>query len=321
MPVARALKAAVELGIVSAAFVLAYLLRFDLEPDPADWARLWHALPIAIAAKAAALWYFGLFGNWWWRYVGIPDLVRIGSAMTVASLGTAVGVLALLVGFPRSVFAIDWALSAVLLLGVTAASRILREWGATNESRRHGRRTLILGAGEAGVRLVRELRGNAQLGLRPLGFVDDDPAKAGGWVQGLRILGTRHDLSDLAARLHVEEIVIAIPSAGRQQIREIVDACKATALPFRIVPATRDILKRDGGERRLRSVQIEDLLGRPAVRFDTEPVESALRGRIVLVTGAGGSIGSELSRQVATCGPERLIVLDRYENSLYYLDQ
>jgi FlaA1/EpsC-like NDP-sugar epimerase len=321
MPVARALKAAVELGIVSAAFVLAYLLRFDLDPDPADWARLWHALPIAIAAKAAALWYFGLFGNWWWRYVGIPDLVRIGSAMTVASLGTAVGVLALLVGFPRSVFGIDWALSVVLLLGVTAASRILREWGATNESRRHGRRTLIVGAGEAGVRLVRELRGNAQLGLRPLGFVDDDPAKAGGWVQGLRILGTRHDLPDLAARLHVEEIVIAIPSAGRQQIREIVDACKATGLPFRIVPATRDILKRDGGERRLRSVQIEDLLGRPAVRFDTEPVESALRGRIVLVTGAGGSIGSELSRQVATCGPERLIVLDRYENSLYYLDQ
>jgi FlaA1/EpsC-like NDP-sugar epimerase len=321
IPVARALKAAVELGIASAGFVLAYLLRFDLDPDRVEWARLWSALPIAVAAKAAALWYFGLFGNWWWRYVGIPDLVRIGSAMTVASLGTAVATLALLVGFPRSVFAIDWALSVILLLAVTAASRVLREWGAANESRRLGRRTLVIGAGEAGINLVRELRGNAQLGLRPLGFVDDDPGKAGGWVQGLRILGTRHDLSDLAARLHVEELVIAIPSAGRRQIREIVDACKATGLPFRIVPATRDILKRDAGETRLRGVQIEDLLGRPAVRFDTAPVESALRGRTVLVTGAGGSIGSELSRQVATCGPAHLVLLDRYENSLYYLDQ
>jgi FlaA1/EpsC-like NDP-sugar epimerase len=321
MPVARTLKAAVELGIVSAAFVLAYLLRFDFEPDPADWARLGHAFPVAVASKAVALWYFGLFGNWWWRYVGLPDLVRIGSAMTCASLGTAVGALTLLVGFPRSVFAIDWALSILLLLGVTAASRVLREWGAANESRRLGRRTLIIGAGEAGVRLVRELRGNAQLGLRPLAFVDDDPAKAGGWVQGLRILGTRHDLPDLTARLHVEEIVIAIPSAGRRQIREIVDACKATGLPFRIVPPTRDILKRDAEQTRLRGVQIEDLLGRPAVGFDTAPVETALRGRTVLVTGAGGSIGSELSRQVATCSPACLVLLDRYENSLYYLDQ
>src|SRR6059036_2701874 len=229
--VARMLKGGVELGIVSAAFVLAHLLRFDFAPAPDDWARLWRVLPIAVACKAIALWYFGLFGNWWWRYVGIPDLVRIGAAVTLASLGTAVATLALLTGFPRSVFAIDWALSALFLLGVTAASRVLREWGVVSAARRVGRPIVIVGAGEAGVRLVSEVRRSAQLRLRPLGFVDDDPAKVGGWVQGLRVLGTRHDLPELCARLQAEEIVIAIPSAGRQQIREIVDACKATALP------------------------------------------------------------------------------------------
>jgi FlaA1/EpsC-like NDP-sugar epimerase len=319
--VARVLKGGVELGIVTAAFVLAHLLRFDFSPAPGDWARLWQALPLAVAAKAIALWYFGLFGNWWWRYVGIPDLVRIGAAVTLASLGTAVATLTLVTGFPRSVFGIDWALSALFLLGVTAASRVLREWGVVSAARKAGRPILIVGAGEAGVRVVGELRRSAQLRLCPLGFVDDDPAKAGARVQGLRVLGTRHDLLELCARHPVEEIVIAIPSAGRRQIREIVDACKETGLPVRIVPPSRDMLSRDARDARIRNVQIEDLLGRAAVRLDTAPVEAALRGRRVLVTGAGGSIGSELCRQVATCGPARLILLDRYENTLYYLDQ
>ena len=313
----RLLKAAIELWMVVAAFVLAYLLRFDLAPDPEDWARLGPALVIALAAKASVLWYFGLFGNWWWRYVGIPDLVRMAGAVTVATVGTTVGVLALVPGFPRSVLAIDWALSALLLFGVTAASRVLHEWGAS--TRRAGRPVLVVGAGEAGVRLVQELRHNAQLGLRPLGFVDDEPAKAGAWVQGMRVLGTRHDLPLLSARLHAEEIVIAIPSAGRQQIREIVEACKETGLPVRIVPPTRDILAGDPEQMRLRTLQIEDLLGRPAVRFDTAPVDAVLRGRTVLVTGAGGSIGSELCRQIASSGPASLVLLDRYENTLYYL--
>jgi FlaA1/EpsC-like NDP-sugar epimerase len=317
---ARALKGGAELGIVGLAFVVAFLLRFDFQPDAAHWAKLWQALPIAIAVKAVALWYFGLFGNWWWRYVGIPDLLRIAGAVSVAAVGTAALTLFAVLGFPRSVFAIDWALSALFLLGVTATSRVVREWGAASESRRAGRPVLVVGAGEAGVRLVRELRANAQLGLRPLGFVDDDPAKAGGWVQGLRVLGTRHDLPELCTRLHVEEIVIAIPSAGRREIRELVDACKATGLPLRIVPPTRDILAHKPNETRIRSVEIEDLLGRPAVRFETAPVEAALRGQVVLVTGAGGSIGAELSRQVAICKPARLVLLDRYENTLYYLE-
>ena len=320
MRFARALKGAIELATLTAAFVLAYLLRFDFAPDPGDAARLWYALPIAIAAKALALWYFGLFGNWWWRYVGIPDVLRIGAAVTLATIGTTAVTLAAVAGFPRSALGIDWALSALFLVGITGASRVLREWGVVNESRRAGRPVLIVGAGEAGIRLLNELRRNVQLRLCPLGFVDDDPAKAGGWVQGLRVLGTRHDLPELCARLRIAEIVIAIPSAGRQQIREIVDACKATALPIRIVPPTRDILARESGETKLRSVEIEDLLGRPAVQFDTARVESTLRGQTVLVTGAGGSIGSELCRQVATCKPARLVLLDRYENTLYYLE-
>jgi FlaA1/EpsC-like NDP-sugar epimerase len=321
LQVARVGKAAVALGVVAAAFVLAYLLRFDLAPDADDWRRLHQALPIALGAKALALWQAGLFGNWWWRYVGVPDLLRIAAAVSLASLLTATATLLLVAGFPRSVFAMDWTLSIVLLAGMTATSRVLREWGVVSASRRGGRRILVVGAGEAGVRLVRELRRDPDLQLSPLGFVDDDPAKAGGWVQGLRVLGTRQDLPALAAGLRVEEIVIAIPSAGRHAIRRIVEACKAAALPVRIVPPTRDLLAEDPERPRLRHLQIEDLLGRAVVRFDTAPVAGALRGRVVLVTGAGGSIGSELCRQIATCEPERLVLLDRYENSLYYLER
>ncbi len=320
MPPARArmLKGALELAVVSAAFVVAWLLRFDFVPQPDAWGQLRAALAVAVVAKAFALWRCGLFGNWWWRYVGIPDLVRIAAAVSLATVLTGLGTLTLVDGFPRSVFAIDWMLSTVVLAGVTAASRVLRESGAMSAGRRAGRRTLVVGAGEAGVRTVRELRRNAQLELRPLGFVDDDPAKAGGWVQGLRVLGPRRELPALVVRLQIEEIVIAIPSAGRQAMREIVDACKAAAVPVRIVPPTRDLLA-PPEQMRLRRLQIEDLLGRAVVRFEQEPVARALCGRTILVTGAGGSIGSELCRQIAVCEPARLVLLDRYENGLYYL--
>jgi FlaA1/EpsC-like NDP-sugar epimerase len=317
----RPFKACAELAVVSAAFVLAYLLRFDFRPDPNDWSRLAAALPFAIASKTIALWAFGLFGNWWWRYVGIPDLLRIAGAVAWATVLNAAVTLAFVPGFPRSVFGIDWALSTLLLAGITAASRVLREWGVVSQGWRAGRRILVFGAGEAGVRLVRELRRNAQLGLRPLGFLDDDPAKAGGWVQGLRVLGARADVPALVARLRVQEMVIAIPSARRAQIRDIIDACKAAAVPVRIVPSARDSLARDPEQPRLREVRIEDLLGRAVVRFETGPVADAVRGRTVLVTGAGGSIGSELCRQIATLEPARLVLLDRYENTLYYLER
>jgi FlaA1/EpsC-like NDP-sugar epimerase len=314
----RVVKNLVELGVVTAAFVVAYLLRFELAPQPADQLRLVRALPVAVLAKALALWWFGLFGNWWWRYASVPDLLRIASAVTLAALATTAGTLAVVPGFPRSVFAVDWALSLVLLLGITGASRVAREWSSRGDWR-SGRRVLVIGAGEAGLRLVRELRQNPQLGLFPLGFVDDDPAKANGRVQGLRVLGTRRDLRTLVTRHRVEELVIAIPSAGRRKMLDVLDACKGTTLPIRVVPATRDVLARHSAETQLRRVQIEDLLGRPPVRFDTGPVARVLRGRTVLVTGAGGSIGSELARQIATCRPARLVLLDRYENGLHYL--
>jgi FlaA1/EpsC-like NDP-sugar epimerase len=316
--VARIAKPALLTALVMGGFVLAYLLRFDFAPDPLHQRLFVASLPWAVLAKVGALAAFGLFGNWWLRYVGIPDLLRIAGATTAGSVVTAVLVLRLVTGFPRSVIAIDWALSTLLLAGAAAASRVVRELGMARFGRR-GTAVLIVGAGEAGVRLVGELRRNRQLGRRPVGFVDDDPAKVGGWVQGLRVLGTRADIPAIVTRHRVAEAVIAIPSAGRPAVRGIVEACKAAQVPASIMPPTRDILARDPDQIALRRVQIEDLLGRAQVRFERAFVAPALAGRTVLVTGAGGSIGTELARQVASCAPARLVLLDRYENGLYYL--
>jgi FlaA1/EpsC-like NDP-sugar epimerase len=217
------------------------------------------------------------------------------------------------------VVVLDWAGALLLFGGGRFAVRAFREERLVPWRARQGRRTLIIGAGAAAERLLREVQRDRESDICPLVIVDDDPSKQGMRLHGVPVLGGIERLAELAAKGRVELLVIAIPSATREQMRAIVESCMATGVDFKIVPSIRELL--DGRARlgQLRNVQIEDLLGREAVDLGLDGPRSDLEGRVVLVTGGAGSIGSELARQIAGFNPARLIVLDQAESPLYFV--
>jgi FlaA1/EpsC-like NDP-sugar epimerase len=177
-----------------------------------------------------------------------------------------------------------------------------------------------VGAGRAGDRVARELRSNSNLNTVPVAFVDDDPKKQGCLIQGVPVLGTVAEIGKLVSEYQIQDIIIAMPSARGRRMRELVEACERTGVRFRVLPAASDVMTGRVTVNRLREARIDDLLPRAAISLDLAPVRPLLEGSVVCVTGAGGSIGSELCRQIATCGPAMLMMVDRYENNLYYLE-
>jgi FlaA1/EpsC-like NDP-sugar epimerase len=310
---------ALHLALIPLGYYAAFALRFDFS-IPQPYARLfWHTLPYVLLARLVCFGVFGLFHGWW-RHVGMRDLVDLLRATTLSS-----GVLMLilfmstdLAGLPRSILFLDWAAAVLLFGGVRFAVRAFREERFVPFRAHHGAPTLIIGAGNAGERLLREIRRGGDLALFPVGMVDDDPAKQGMRLHGVPVLGTRHDLQDLVARYAIQRLVIAIPSASRQEMRQIVDACLETDVDFKIVPSMREMLEGRARLGELRDVQLEDLLGRDAIDLGLDGPRRDLEGRVVLVTGGAGSIGSELARQIAGLNPARLVVVDQAESPLYF---
>jgi FlaA1/EpsC-like NDP-sugar epimerase len=312
---------ALHLALIPLGYFAAFALRFDFD-IPAEYAALfWRTLPYVLAIRLASFGVFGLFHGWW-RHVGMRDLVDLVRATTLSS-----GVLMLtlfvtqdLDGLPRAVLFVDWAAAILLFGGVRFAVRAFREERLVPFRARRGARTLIIGAGNAAERLVREIQRSGEAEMWPLGMVDDDAAKQGMRLHGVPVLGTCGDLGDLVANYRIERLVIAIPSASRAEMRAIVEACLETGLDFKIVPSMREML--DGRARlgELRDVQLEDLLGREAIDLGLAGPRRDLQGSVVLVTGGAGSIGSELARQIAGLNPARLIIVDQAESPLYFTD-
>jgi FlaA1/EpsC-like NDP-sugar epimerase len=315
----RPLVLALHLFLVPVAYYVAFSLRFDFRVPPGHMHFFWHTLPYVLVIRLAAFAAFGLFHGWW-RHVGMSDLIRLLQAVTASSvvLPFVLFFTAELQGFPRSVLVLDWAVAVLLFGGARFAVRALREERLAIWRAHEGRRTLIVGAGLAGERLVREAQRDRNSGIFPMGLVDDDPDKRGMRIHGVPVLGTSADLGALVEKAAVELLVIAIPSATRDEMRAIVDACLSTGVDIKIVPSMRELVAGRAREGELRDVQIEDLLGREAVELPAGTNRADLRGRTVLVTGGAGSIGSELARQVAAFGPAALIVLDQAESPLYF---
>ena len=223
-------------------------------------------------------------------------------------------------GFPRSVLVIDWLLSIMMVGGLRFTFRLLAEnqiLASIPHLHSPAKHVLIVGAGDAGALVVRELQRNPQLNFTPIGFLDDNPAKQQQQIYGVPVLGTISDLSKVLENRKVNEVIIAIPSAPGRVVRLVADVCRVKEMPFRTMPGIYELLGGKVSISRLREVNISDLLRRKATQTEDEKVGSILGGRAVLVTGAGGSIGSELCRQIARWGPSELILVGHGENSIF----
>ena len=310
-----------DLVVVPVAWLGAYWLRFNLDAIPPDLLRTGlGALAVVVPVQAGAYWWFGLYRGVW-RFASIPDLMRILRAVIV---GVALSMLALfaltrLEGVPRSVPV----LYGLLLFAGLSGPRFLYRWWKDHRIGivRGGERVLIVGAGRAGEMLVRDLFRDPRRRYEPVGFVDDDPVKRGREIHGVRVLGGVDELPRVAERTAAEAIIVAVPSARARDMRRIAERCEETRLPVRTVPRLEDLMAGRVAVTALRALTIEDVLGREPVRLDWDAISRGLSGRRILVTGGGGSIGSELCRQVAGLGPARLVVVDHSEYNLYEIDR
>jgi FlaA1/EpsC-like NDP-sugar epimerase len=300
---------------------LAFLIRFDFGGIPPTYGDLFRmALPWAVGLKLLALFYFGSLSGLW-RYVGVSDLVQIIKAVTISSLAFVVAVvLTLGHGFPRSIFLLDYVLTIVLFGGSRLCIRLFRESFRPAIRRTSGKRTLIIGAGDTGETAVRSLTNDHSGLYQIVGILDDDPHKKGLRMHGYRIIGTIAEAPELVRDLEVTEVLIAIPSAGKALVRKVVESCAGHDVNFRIMPAIRDLMTGALALDKIREVRVEDLLGRDPVQLDSARVVSHLGGECVLVTGAGGSIGSEICRQVAKFEPSRLVLFEVAESPLFDIE-
>jgi FlaA1/EpsC-like NDP-sugar epimerase len=324
-----------DLLLLAGSLYGAYLVRFEFRIPPFYLGLFWRSLPYALLVKIAVFYFFDLYRGMW-RYTGVTDLVNVIKAAAVSSLAFVF----LIVfqyrfeGYSRSIFFIDGCFTLLLIAGFRIAIRLGYEAAAEGGFRtvvrnlvpallsrnKEKRRLLIVGAGNCGESICREIRNNVQLPYTVVGFLDDDLGKRGRKIHGVPVLGRVADIERIAARARAEEIVIAIPTATAEQMRRIVDHCKATGLKFRTVPGMGELINGKVTFSAIREVSYRDLLGREVVHLDTDRIGAYLAGRGVLVTGAGGSIGSELCRQICRFAPARLVLFERAESPLYDID-
>ncbi len=308
---------AIDAVLVVASYYLAFWLRFDGHIPADALTAFWSTLPLVFLVRFAAFVIFRLYTGVW-RYSSINDLFSILKAV---SAGTGVLVLPVfffgIPGYPRSVFLIDWFLLVILLGGVRFALRAWRE--LRPRFRPDGRRILVIGAGDAGEMLIRELNRNPGAFGAPVAVIDSDPRKHGSRLHGVPVIGGQNAIPSAVRRFHVDEILIAIPSATGSQMREIVAQCSRTGVPFKTVPSLRELIGNRISLAQARAVHVEDLLRRAPVEIDSPTLSRFLSGRRVMVTGAAGSIGSELVRRILRYAPGELLLVDRAENALHDL--
>jgi FlaA1/EpsC-like NDP-sugar epimerase len=316
----RLLVVGLHLLLIPLIYTLAFALRFDLVIPEQYRGVLLTTMVLLVPIRLAVLWAFRLYHGWW-RHVGMYDLIALVRATTLSSLL----VLAALfltdqqAGLPRSILLLDWALSIVVLGGIRFGVRWMREGGVTDAWAVGGKRTIIVGAGDAASRLLREVRLDASSGIHPVGIVDDDPASRGLQMHGVSVLGTPSQLKALAVRLRIELVVVSTPVVTREQMVELTEQCAGLGVEFKIVPPLGELVDGKARLSQLRTVEIEDLLGREPVHLDALLVEESIHGRTVLITGGAGSIGSELARQVAALRPAQLILVEKAESPLYFV--
>jgi FlaA1/EpsC-like NDP-sugar epimerase len=305
-----------DLIMIPVAWLVAYFLRFNLGPVPdIYWEQALAMLPVVVVIQGGTFWYLGLYRGVW-RFASIPDLIRIVKAIVVGTALAAVMIFLFtrMQNVPRSIFP----LYALLLLIQLGGPRMLYRWVKERQIYAIAeKKALIIGAGRAGEMLVRDIFRDPGYGYQPVGFVDDAPRKLGMDIHGVRVVGATEDVPKLARSLDIDLILIAIPSANSREMRRIVGTCEAVNVPMRTLPRFQDLVSGRAAVNDLREIFIEDLLGREPVSLDWDEIRRGISAKTVLVTGGGGSIGSELCRQIARLEPGALIIFDNSEFNLY----
>jgi FlaA1/EpsC-like NDP-sugar epimerase len=309
-----------DLIAIPLAWAGAYWLRYNLSEIPAEIlsASFVHLIYI-IPVQALFFYFFGLYRGIW-RFASLPDLIRIIKSVTIGVTATMLVLFLInrLDTIPRSIPVFYLILLPTILAGSRLAYRWLKD---TNSVNFDGKRALIVGAGRAGLMLARDMINNPASGYVPVAFVDDDPRLQGRELHGIKVVAVTEDLTNIVGQLQIELIVIAIASASSKQIQRIVERCEETGVAFRIVPPIKDLIAGKVTVSTLKPVSINDLLGRDPVELDWESIKQKLAHKTILVSGAGGSIGSELCRQVSTLNPLKLILLDHGEFNLYSIEK
>jgi len=313
-----------DLAIIVFTFYLAFWIRFLDEGFlfPRYLPIFKQALPLVVIVYFISFLLFGLYKGLW-RYASINELIRILKAITVGALGVVVGMVFVLGlrNFPRSVFIIQ----PLLLFFAVGASRLgIRVYKRILPALLSGvssyKRVVLVGAGDAGEIILRESQRHPEHGYKVVGFVDDEAGKINRHIHGVRILGTIDELPRIVREKYIDEIIIAVPSATREEVRRIIDVCGETKIPYKITPSLSELVSGKVSFSQIRKVEVEDLLSREVVKLDLEKISHYISGKKVLITGAGGSIGSELCRQLIRFNPKQLILFARGEFSLYNIE-
>ena len=325
-----------DILILTAAMIGAYQVRFEFSIPPGFLSLLQRMLPWALVIKLICFYYFGLYRGMW-RYTSITDLINIIKASSVGSLLIVVYILLQyrFIGYSRSVMLIDWFLTILFIAGFRVCVRLLYERYSKDKPKPSdflsifrlvtNRKTdniklIIIGAGNCGEKICREIRENATLPYNIVGFLDDKKRKLGRTIHGIPVLGRIDDISAVAKNLDIDESLIAIPSAQGPEMRRIVDLCKSSGIPFKTVPSYGELIDGRVSIKAIRDVAYRDLLGRETIQLDEKGIGAYIQDQTLLVTGAGGSIGSELCRQICRFKPSKIVLFERAESPLYDIE-
>lgn len=326
----------IDTAFITVSIYGAYLVRFEFSVPSQYLVLLYKALPAIILVKIISFYFFDLYRGMW-RYTSIADLFNIIKASSIGSF-LVISLLLYITrfeGFSRSIFIIDWCFTILLITGYRVAIRLYYEqlggessWlsamnglmGFLTRKQPEGKRILIVGAGDCGEKICREILNNYKMRHNIVGFIDDNPEKIGKKIHGIPVLGFIEEIKKVSQKTRADEVLIAMPSATSGEIRRIIETFKDSGITFKIIPGYGELIDGKVTVNAIREVAYRDLLGREVIKLDTERIGKYLKGKRVLVTGAGGSIGSELCRQICRFKPENIIMYERAESPLYEIE-
>ena len=311
-----------DVFLLSVTIVMAYFIRFEGFIPDQYLPIIRQNILVTVMIKIVILYFFKLYSSLW-IYASVEEMMQIIMGTLLANAGAVLYLVLNQVQIPRSIYIIVLILDMMALGGFRMSYRILRRAKKGNlfSGSRNNKRVLVIGAGDAGVMVIREMKRHEELMSKPIALIDDDEMKKGMSVNGVPVLGTRRDIFHIVKTKKIDEIIIAIPSATKKDIRDIVRECKNTGAKIKILPGVYELLDGNVTISQIREVEIEDLLGREEIHLETQHIDEFLNKKTVMVTGAAGSIGSELVHQIIKFKPNQVVLFDINENGLYNLQQ